>query len=244
MPIFRSSADRVRGAVALSLQEKVAQDIDRLIGLLLEASIVLWEQVNWHTYNDDEDNCTVQLYRWCRFARRRDTRFTLLVPHFQWVDLTAAMLDGSESVRSAKRPDLRIDVNEVGRSFECKRLAPTGGWCHAYVYEGLARFVLDNYGRGEPVGYMVGYVQAGTFDELLIAINQQIFDHPGMEDSDQLKLLQESDKSAWNRSNHTRLPDPIQVHHLWVEVGMRAGRPHRATLGRAVASSRPSSGRP
>src|SRR5262249_52999761 len=125
------------------------------------------------------------------------------------------------SVSSAKRPDLRIEIGaigQIGRSLECKRLAPTGGWCRKYVYEGLARFVLGSYGRGEPVGYMVGYVQAGTFDHLLTAINQQILDHPEMGDSDQLKLLQEDGTSSWSRSFHMRSPDPIQVDHLMVDV--------------------------
>jgi hypothetical protein len=218
MPIFQGFHDRFRGAVALALQEKVAQDIDRLISLLLEAAIEMWKQVNWHTFNDDEDNCTAQIYRWCNVARRRDARLALLVPHYQWVDLTAAMLDGTESVKSAKRPDLRIDIGEVGRSFECKRLAPTGGWCRAYVEEGLARFILAGYGRGEPVGYMIGYVQSGTFDQLLTAINHAVLDHPVMGDSDQLKLLQEGETSSWCRSNHVRSPETIQIDHVMVRL--------------------------
>jgi hypothetical protein len=221
MPIFQGFADRLRGTVAVKLQEQVAQDIDRRIWLLLEASIVLWRQVNWHSYNDEEDNCTAQLYRWCDVARRSDNRLTLLVPRFQWVDLTDTMLAGDESVSSAKRPDLRIEIGalgEIGRSFECKRLAPTGGWPRKYVYEGLARFVLGSYGRGEPVGYMVGYVQAGTFDQLLAAINMQILGHPEMGDPDQLTMLQEDGMSSWSRSFHMRSPAPIQVDHLMVDV--------------------------
>jgi hypothetical protein len=34
------------------------------------------------------------------------------------------------------------------------------------VHKGLARFVLGNYGHGELVGYMVGYVQVGTLAEV------------------------------------------------------------------------------
>ena len=221
MPIFQGFADRFRGTVAVKLQEQVAQDIDRRICLLLEASIVLWSQAGWHRYNDDEDNCTAQLYRWCNVARRNDSRLTFLAPRFQWVDLTDGMLVGAESVSSARRPDLRIEIGslgEIGRSFECKRLAPAGSWCRKYVYCGLARFVLGSYGRDEPVGYMVGYVQAGTFDQLLAAINDQISGHPEMDDSDQLNLLREDDMSSWSRSFHIRSPDPIQVDHLMVKV--------------------------
>jgi hypothetical protein len=219
MPIFQGFHDRFRGVVAIALQEKVAQDIDRLIFMLLEAAIDLWKQVNWDRFNDDEDNCTVQVYRWCKIAKRQDARLALLFPRFQWVDVTSSMLEGSESVKSAKRPDLRVEIGEVvGRSFECKRLALTGGWCRAYVDEGLARFVLGSYGRGEPVGYMIGYVQSGTFDQLLAAINQAILNHPQMRDSDQLKLLQDNDTSSWSRSNHARAPDPIQIEHLMIEL--------------------------
>ena len=218
MPIFQGFSDRFRGTVAVALQDRVARDIDHLIYLLLEASIILWEQVNWDTFDNDEDNCTVQLYRWCNIARRQDARLTLLIPRFQWIDLTPAMLDGSESVKSAKRPDLRIEIGEVGRSFECKRLAPTGSWPRKYVYDGLARFVLGKYGRDEPVGYMVGYVQSGTFNQCLSAINRQISSHPEMGDSDHLKLLQESAISSWSRSSHARSPDPIQIDHLMVQV--------------------------
>jgi len=219
MPIFQGFADRFRGVVAVALQEQVAQDIDRLIYLLLEAAITLWRQDNWHRYNDYEDNCTVQLYRWCKAACRHDRRLMLLVPRYQWVNVTDAMLAGAESVTSAKRPDLRIEIREVGRAFECKRLAPTVGLCRAYVNDGLARFVLGDYGHGEPVGYMVGYVQAGTFTQLLTSINLQVLSHPGMGDADQLKLLHEDQESAWSRSCHARPPDqPILVDHLMIDL--------------------------
>jgi hypothetical protein len=145
---------------------QVAEQIDRLVRQLLEAAISLWEQNHWLTYDLEEENCTVQLYRWCQTACRQDRRFALLVPHLEWVNLTAAILAGVESVRSASRPDLRIEIGEVGRAIECKRLAPTGHWPRAYVHKGLARFVLGNYGHGELVGYMVGYVQVGTLAEV------------------------------------------------------------------------------
>jgi hypothetical protein len=221
MPILHGFTDRFRGTVAVALQELVARDIDHLIYRLLEASITLWEQDKWKRYNDGEDNCTVQLYRCCNAARRKERRLMLLVPHFQWVNVTTTMLAGTENVKSAKRPDLRIEIGEVGRSFECKRLAPTGGWVRAYVYRGLARFIFGDYGRGEPVGYMVGYVQAGTFAELLAGINQQILGHPGMGMEDQLKQFEENQSSSRSRSFHARKTEqPIQVDHLMIDLSL------------------------
>lgn len=158
MPIFQGFADRFRGTVALALQQRVAEDIDRLIGQLFEAALVFWEQNGWLTYDREEENYTVQLYRWCKVACQQDPRFAFLVPHLEWVNLTAAILAGTESVTSANRPDLRIEIGEVGRAVECKRLAPTAPWPRAYVHKGLARFVVGNYGHDESVGYMVGYV--------------------------------------------------------------------------------------
>jgi hypothetical protein len=219
MPMFEGFDDRLRGTVALALQEEVAKDIDRLIWLLLGASIVLWSQDNWFSYNDDEENCTVQLYRWCHVARRHDVRFSPLIPHLEWVNVTAAMLAGAESVKGASRPDLRIEVGLVGRAIECKRLAPTARWTRAYVYKGLARFVVGNYGHDEAVGYMVGYVQAGINAGVLARINQQVAGHPKMGGAHELKLLQDDGNSSWSRSCHARASGhPIQVDHLLVEI--------------------------
>jgi hypothetical protein len=129
------------------------------------------------------------------------------------------MLAGDESVKTAKRPDLRIEVGKIGRTIECKRLAPTGGWTRAYVYEGLARFVVGTYGHAEAVGYMVGYAQAGTLAGLLTMINHQAADHPGMGTAHQLKPLREGETSSWSRSCHPRSSgQPISVDHLLVDI--------------------------
>src|SRR5487761_1682185 len=199
---------RFVGTVAFALQEKVAEGIDHLVHQLLETSVVMWKRDNWLTYNAEEGNCTVQLYKWCRHTCRNDRRFALLTLHLEWVNVTPAMLAGSESVKSAGRPDLRIDVGKVGRAIECKRLAPTGGWPRAYVYDGLARFVVGDYGSNETIGYMVGYVQAGTFAELLASINHHISVHPQMGPGQELKPLRGDETYWWSRSAHSRLIRP------------------------------------
>jgi hypothetical protein len=197
----------------------VAEDIDRLIGQLFEAALLLWEQNDWLAYDQAEENCSVQLYRWCKAACLEDPRFAFFVPHLEWVNLTAAILNGTESVTSANRPDLRLEIGMVGRAVECKRLAPVSPWPRRYVYEGLARFVVDNYGHDESVGYMVGYVQAGTFAEVLAKVNKQVSDHPRMGVAQTLGLLRDNETSSWNRSCHPRASgQPISILHLFVNM--------------------------
>jgi hypothetical protein len=150
--MFEGLTHRSIGVAARELQDRIAEHIDYLICQMLGASVAMWEQDNWDRHDDEEGNCTVQLYRWCREARRRDLRFALLVPQLEWINVTAAILAGEESVKSASRPDLRMEVGTIGRTIECKRLAPAGGWARAYVYDGLARFVVGDYGHAESVG--------------------------------------------------------------------------------------------
>lgn len=220
MPIFQGFTNRVRGTVALALQEQVAADIDSLIWQILDAAIALWGENGWFTFNNDEVNCTVQLYRWCKAARRQDSRFTLLAIHFEWINVTPAILEGSEGVSSASRPDLRIEVGEIGRSIEAKRLGPTDGWPHAYVYEGLARFVVGDYGHAESVGYMVGYIQNGTVADVLEKTNQQIAGHPHMGQLHQLAVLTTGQIACWCRSSHVRAASTgaIRIDHLLVDI--------------------------
>lgn len=228
--MFEGLTHRALGAAARELQERIAEDIDYLVCQMLGASIVLWEHGNWDRHDDEEVNCTVQLYRWCREARRRDLRFALLVPQLEWVNVTAEILAGEESVKSARRPDLRMEVGETGRTIECKRLAPAGGWARAYVYDGLARFVVGDYGHAESVGYMVGYAQAGTLARLVTLISRQVAGHPAMGAGHQLKPLSENGPSLWSRSSHLRASGTaISVDHLLVDVQQAApGAPVRA----------------
>jgi hypothetical protein len=223
--MLQAFADRARGTVFVLLQQQVAEDIDRLIRLLLDTAVALWEQNGWKTYNKHEVNYTVQLYRWCRAAKRRDHRFAPLIPQLEWVDVTVAMMDGTESVKKADRPDLRIEIGEIGRSIECKRLRPAGGLPRAYVHEGLARFVTGNYGHDEARAYMVGYVQVGPLTKVLVKINQQVADHASMGVAHQLEVLHDNTKSSWSRSCHARAAGTsIHVDHLLVDVSGPAMR--------------------
>jgi hypothetical protein len=220
MPIFQGLTDRVYGTATRALQQQVAGDIDRRICQLLEGAIALWEKHNWFTYDREEGNCTVQLYRWCREIKRRDRRFAPLEPHLEWLNVTPAILAGDESVKSANRPDLRIEIGQVsGRVVECKRLESTGHWPRDYVYEGLARFIVGDYGHQETIGYMIGYVQAGPVAVVLTKINKQVAAHPHIRTSQQLKLLRNSGSLTWNTSCHPRpFGKSIQIDHLFINM--------------------------
>lgn len=219
MPIFQDFGDRLRGTVALALQQRAAEDIDRLIVQLFDAALILWARNGWFTCDREEENYTVQLYRWCMEARHQDRRFASIIPHYEWANLTAAILAGTESVTSAKRPDLRIEIGEVGRAVECKRLSRTAPLPRLYVYKGLARFVVGTYGHAESVGYMVGYVQDGTFGEVLTKINHQVKHHPSMGVAQTLTVLRNDGTSSWSRSCHSRATGhSICIDHLLVDV--------------------------
>lgn len=218
--MFRDAADRVSGIVAQALRDQVAESLDERVHDLLDAAVALWERDGWTSHDGAEGDCTVQIFRWCRHLVHHDHRFLFVSVQFEWALVTRAMFAGTEKVKSAHRPDLRLEVGAVGRTIECKRLAPTGGWTRNYVYEGLSRFVVGDYAGNEPVGYMIGYVQDGRQPELLKKINLQVTGHPLMGVQDQLRCLSIGATSSWSRSSHQRKSfGAILVHHLLISVG-------------------------
>ena len=220
MATFRGVTDRIRGTVAQALRDQVAQGLDERVREMLVASVALWQKAGWTSHDGDEGDCTVRVYRWCQYLARHDHRFVFVSVHFEWVHVTPAMFAGTEKVKAARRPDLRFEVGAIGRTIECKRLAPRGGWARAYVYDGLARFVVGVYAEDEPVGYMIGYAQDGRPTELVEKINVQVSGHPSMGDPHQLEFLATDENVLWSRSNHQRADSTlITVDHLLVEVG-------------------------
>jgi len=215
--IFRAVSGRARGFVAASLQNRVAADLDVQVRDLLDAAVVLWAQASWHSYNAGEDNCTVQLYRWCTEVIRRDARFSLLTLQFQWVKLTPEMLEGLADVATAKRPDLRIQVGGAGRALECKRLSVAGQWTRDYVRDGLARFVVGNYGQDEDVGFMIGFCQNGDLDVIVDKINDEVRLDTRLDATQVLETVTVGRDSSWSRSCHPRPAGrAICVEHLLV----------------------------
>lgn len=217
MGVFRAVSDRALGVVAVSLKSRVAADIDSRVRDLLDEAVELWAQANWHSYSEGEDNCTVQLYRWANEVIRHDSRFALLTLQFQWVKLTPEMLEGAADVASATRPDLRIQVGVAGRALECKRLSVTGQWARAYVREGLARFVVGNYGIGEDVGVMVGFCQEGDLDVAIERVNSEVLGDDRLDATQVLEIRTLGHHSSWSRSCHPReIGQPISLDHLVV----------------------------
>lgn len=72
--------------------------------------------------------------------------------------------------------DAECDEHEY--HIECKRLnlkKSKSGWnfCSEYVCNGVQRYCKEIYGRGSKSGIMIGYVQAGGLDDLLLTINSE-----------------------------------------------------------------------
>src|SRR5664279_692298 len=150
--MLERALDRVSGRVSATLHERAARRLPDLTVDLIESALSRWAANNWHTFDALEENCTAQLYRWLQEAQRADLQFEMLRIQLEYVVLTADMLAGLASVRSARRPDLRISVRSGGIHVEAKRLATTGSRCRDYVHEGMARFVGSAYGSHEPLG--------------------------------------------------------------------------------------------
>lgn len=217
MGVIRSASDRARGLVAASLQNRVAADLDAHVREVLDAAVMLWAQANWHSYDQNEDNCTVQLYRWCGEVMRGDRRYALLTLQFQWIRLTPEMLEGFADATTAMRPDLHFHVGSAGRALECKRLALTGQWARKYVREGLARFVVGGYGDGEDVGFMVGYCQDGELDAVIERVNEQVLLDTRLDATQVLETVTVGVDSSWSRSCHPRpAGSAIRLEHLLV----------------------------
>lgn len=218
--MFRDVADRVRGTVFHALRDQIAADIDQRVCDLLDEAITRWEASGWTSSDLDEDDCTVQIYKWCLELAHENGRFACITPIFNWIFVEESMFAGVKKAKTAKRPDLRITVGKsVGRAIECKRLALSNGLPKKYVDEGLARFVVGEYAPDESVGYMIGYAKGSSFAALVKQINGHIDNHTSMGQSHRLNARSTSAKTSWHRSHHDRKQlRPIDVNHLLVAV--------------------------
>ncbi|MDE0135081.1 MAG: hypothetical protein OXH86_12275 [Acidimicrobiaceae bacterium] len=225
---FEAARDRRRGRVAVQLQNKVAQNLDVHVEELLAAAVHKWRRDGWHRFgkhtgNWTEDDCTVQMYRWSKECTRRESRFALLTVHWEWRNLTPAILHGHQSAATATRPDLRIEVREEGRSIECKRIASGGSWARKYVHAGLDRFVTGDYGHAESSGFMVGYAVDEPLPPLVGRINGCIQSHPNMGAGHVVAQRQHSPPILLGDSSHTRsgshsVSSDIGISHLLVAL--------------------------
>ena len=226
---FEAARDRHRGVVARRLQDRVAQNLNRHAEELLIAAVGMWQHDRWNRFNDDEANCTVQMYRCSRACIRSDRRFTLISVHLEWIDVTPEILQGKQSATTSRRPDMRIEAGPAGRTIECKRIAATGPWARRYVHDGLARFVTGSYGHDETTGFMIGYVTDGHLPRLLhlshlvSRINHYIRRHSNMGSGQQITTTHHSPPTLVGVSRHSRSNSQprlsqIDISHLLIDL--------------------------
>ncbi|WP_244145451.1 hypothetical protein [Paraburkholderia mimosarum] len=112
---------------------------------------------------------------------------------------------------------LRTQEHDPHAIIECKRIAGSDTHlCREYVVEGMDRFIQEKYGENHAVGFMVGYVLAGSGSESADGINAYLKrvsrnrDRLGASDSG-------GGPSSWE-SRHARSTraNPIALHHAFL----------------------------
>ena len=210
---------RILGHANGLILSRAANQLPILVEDLLQDALTLWSGNGWYTFDRLESNCSGQLYRWLKEAKRADARFSPLVVTIENVELTPAMLAGTQSVVGASRPDLRIHVGESGVLLEAKRLTNTARHCRAYVEEGMARFVSSAYGARSDWGLMLGYVQDATVAVIEPRVNGFVNTHAIMGEGHQLVPQRADAISARLRSSHARASGlPIVLDHVWIRL--------------------------
>lgn len=175
MSAFGDTGLRVVGTMTARLQARVvAATGERQILELVELALSRWARVGLPGAGVEENDHNVQLAGHLRQVRASDHRFYWLQPVPEAPALSHGMLEGRETSRRAKRPDISfLDSLETGWSVECKKLSESWHPRH-YVDEGVVRFVLGQYSPEKPLGVMVGYVYNRTVPAVASAINGRI----------------------------------------------------------------------
>ncbi|GAB3148240.1 hypothetical protein GCM10027058_08520 [Microbacterium neimengense] len=218
--MLEQAFDRVVGHISVGISALAARRLPTLVNDMFAEALSRWAFNNWATFDHLEANCTGQLYRWLHEARRSDARFRVLEVGIENVTLTPAMWDGTESVTTAVRPDLRIRVGDRELIIEAKRLSCSGNLAREYVYNGMSRFVSARYAAREGQGMMVGYIQERLdVSTLRDRVNGYVHSHPDM--GAEHKLLDEAatPTGTWLNSSHQRaVASPIDLRHVWVNL--------------------------
>jgi len=199
----------------------LARDIERTIDEALSQAVAKWRNAGWHRYNDDESNCTMQLFRWLDLGRRTDKALWGLTPRLEWVQPTQAMLEGRADAGKVARPDLRLTMDVEGRTIECKRLRLDGELPRRYVAEGIARFVSGSYASEETRARMVGYIQEGDPNAIIDRINGEVLVHPFMGSGHELHQVSGLVSIPIRcLSRHARTAaQPVELTHHLLEIG-------------------------
>jgi hypothetical protein len=208
---------RLWGRVTPVVQARAAQDIAGHIDALIIEALDRWHADGWQRFDDQEANCTIQLYRWADDACRDTPRFCLLEIVLEWQQPTPGMLNGTESAVAMRRPDLRVRIGRAnGLTIECKRLSRAAGHVMGYVDDGIRRFVTGAYAATETGGTMVGYVQTDEPPDIVDAINDRIDTHPEMGPTDILQPIPTVHPYVHRfRSEHARVElEPLALSHF------------------------------
>lgn len=208
------------GAVTPAIHRLMATAIDDMIDEAVNTAVASWHADGWTTFGPHEADCTVQLYARMEDAVRKTPALRTLSPRLEWVQVTPAMLAGTESAATAGRPDLRFYVGSAGRTVECKRLSLATSHPRLYVDEGMARFVTGAYASSETRGGMVGYVQEDAPDDIVTAINKSVLAHIAMGKGHELKAVAPRGSSTERyASRHQRVSMPtIDLAHYLVDI--------------------------
>ena len=102
---------------------------------------------------------------------------------------------------------------------ECKRVAEGDAALNrAYVVEGIDRFRDGKYASDHRVGFMVGYVVAGSPNAIVEAINQYLDGFGRPDERLAASDLLESDELWASEHPRPRLGKAVQLHHALVPV--------------------------
>ena len=212
------------GSTPISLGSRVALSI-------LSTVKAAWDRV--YSCPDIHDGCSEVTIT----ERLRESMRQVLEAKARPWERTMAVLPGTES---KSRPDLtRPDgitdipiwlnerfqeqgVHDPHAIIECKRLSGADArLCRLYVIEGIDRFKSGKYGRDHEVGFMAGYLVAGTATAAAMRVNKYL-----AKKARNSECLHPSNLVlkcwAW-RSSHLRSSGKadIQLHHAHLRLRLR-----------------------
>ena len=202
------------------MQLAVIADLDRLVSDLLDEALARWCTSDWFRAGDDEGSCTVRIVNYMHEARHADDKYFCLTIEYEAHELTEAMLDGTVRPTRARRPDLRIGIDTVRRSLECKRLDDLSTLTREYVANGMGRFIAGAYGPEDPSGYMIGYAKAGASPPAIVdRINEHLVEYLAQPPESTLREIATRDAWSWYESHHNRRArDGILIKHIIVSL--------------------------
>ena len=201
---------------------QISPDIEKAVLQLVVDGFERWSADGFKRVGDHEDHYTVRLVACMKEIRRE--RNMALVPRYQHVEPSDAMLEGHEDPAHAPRIDMVVSWDLLSEdaylSIESKRLAPDD-LARLYVLCGIDRFVRGYYGAKAQSGAMVGYVVRGTPEEMFGRVNGQVERAQSMGPR---HTLVPADPIGWLStvfaSNHPRsLPfQTIRLTHLFFDL--------------------------